>query len=296
MLFLYLMSLEGVKNMPRPIKENKNFEIRRSIVYNGKDNNFHMASMSACTDHFEIGFLISGSHHVYSTDGEWNVLKGYVGTTPLGLQHQTFYSSNEVHNGILIKYSFDIADYIKSQISTVAFNTFYNEKYHILNQEDQHIVQNIFEQMLTEYNINSSYTDSKLKALLTYLIVFVIEHQLPHDINCNYAKKINKTINDVMRYIDSNYKNDINVNNICKTFGFSPAHFSRLFKQNTGEVFSRYLTKVRLEHAIVLLSNTDKSIDEIAYECGFNSISYFSYSFKKEFLVSPLKYRMHMND
>lgn len=79
--------------------------------------------------------------------------------------------------------------------------------------------------MLTEYNINSSYTDSKLKALLTYLIVFIIEHQLPHDLDCNYDKKINKNINDVMRYIDSNYKNDINVNNICKTFGFSPSHF-----------------------------------------------------------------------
>ncbi|MBP7882506.1 MAG: helix-turn-helix transcriptional regulator, partial [Lachnospira sp.] len=49
-----------------------------------------------------------------------------------------------------------------------------------------------------------------------------------------------------------------------------------------------------LEHAIVLLSNTDKQIDQIAYECGFKSTSYFSYSFKKEFLVSPLKYRMQM--
>lgn len=255
-----------------------------------------MASMSACIDHFEIGFLISGSHHVYSTNGEWDVLKGYVGTTPIGLQHQTFYTSNEVHNGILIKYSFDIADRIKSEISATAFNRFYNEKYHILNQEDQHTVQNIFEQMMTEYNINSSYTDSKLKALLTYLIVFIIEHQLPHNINCNSVKKINKNINDVMRYIDSNYQDDINADIICKTFGFSQSHFSRLFKQNTGEVFSRYLAKVRLEHAIVLLSNTDKSIDEIAYECGFNSTSYFSYAFKKEFLVSPLKYRMRIND
>lgn len=50
------MSLEGIKNMPRPIKDNKNFEISRSIVYNGKDNNFHMASMSACTDLLRLVF------------------------------------------------------------------------------------------------------------------------------------------------------------------------------------------------------------------------------------------------
>ena len=60
-------------------------------------------------------------------------------------------------------------------------------------------------------------------------------------------------------------------------------------------IFVNYLAKERLEHAIVLLSNTDKPIDQIAYECGFKSTSYFSYAFKKEFLVSPLKYRMQMN-
>ena len=129
--------------------------------------------------------------------------------------------------------------------------------------------------MLTEYNINSPYSDSKLKALLTYLIIFfIIEHELSHDIkNGSQGKKINKNINDVMRYIDSNYMNDINMDNICKTFKFSSSHFSSLFKQNTGEAFSRYLSKVRLEHAIVLLSNTDKPIDQIAYECGFKSAS-----------------------
>ncbi len=281
--------------MPRPIKDGKNFEITRSIILNGKDINYHMASMSACTGHYEIGFQVSGSHHTYSTDGEWDILSGYVGTIPLGLQHQTFSTSNATRNSILIKYSFEIAEYIKSEISAAAFNRFYNERYHILNQEDRHIVQNIFENMLTEYNINSPHTDAKLKAILTYLIIFIMEHQLQHDESCQYNKKINKNISDVMRYIDTNYMDNINVNSICKIFGFSPSHFSRLFKENTGEAFSKYLSKVRYEHAIVLLSKTDKSIDEIAYECGFKSTSYFSYAFKKNFLVSPLKYRMQTN-
>ena len=93
------------------------------------------------------------------------------------LPYMSIYTSNETHNSILIKYSFDIADYIKSEISAVSFNRFYAEKYHILNQEDQQVVRNIFEKMLTEYNINSPYSDSKLKALLTYLIIFIIEFE-----------------------------------------------------------------------------------------------------------------------
>ena len=60
--------------MPRPIKDGNNFEINRSNDYNGKDINFHMPSMSACIKHYEIGFQISDSHHVYSTDREWDIL------------------------------------------------------------------------------------------------------------------------------------------------------------------------------------------------------------------------------
>ena len=103
------------------------------------------------------------------------------------LPYMSIYTSNETHNSILIKYSFDIADYIKSEISAVSFNRFYAEKYHILNHEDQQVVRNIFEKMLTEYNINSPYSDSKLKALLTYLIIFIIEHELSHDINGSHG-------------------------------------------------------------------------------------------------------------
>ena len=42
--------------MPRPIKDGNNFEINRSIVYNGKDINFHMPSMSACIKHMRLVF------------------------------------------------------------------------------------------------------------------------------------------------------------------------------------------------------------------------------------------------
>ena len=45
------------------------------------------------------------------------------------LPYMSIYTSNETHNSILIKYSFDIADYIKSEISAVSFNRFYAEKY-----------------------------------------------------------------------------------------------------------------------------------------------------------------------
>lgn len=290
MLFIYY-ALELENTMPRPIKNGKNFEVSQSIVINGKENNYHMAAMCACTDHYEMGFLLSGDHHTYSTNGEWDMHSGYVGTIPLGLLHQTFSTSDVTRNTIIIKFSFSVAEYIKSEISSATFAKFYNDRFHILSARDQRFVQSLFEQMLTEYNTISDYTEKKLTSLLTYTIIYIIEHELSKDYSFENTSRISKDINEVIRFIDSNYQDDISVDSICKMYGFSPAHFSRTFNKNVGEPFSTYLAKVRFEHAVVLLTHTDKSIDIIAYECGFRSISYFSSAFKKEYGMSPTKYR-----
>ncbi|MCM1254234.1 MAG: helix-turn-helix domain-containing protein [Clostridium sp.] len=276
--------------MPRPIKNKSNFEVTKSITYNGKSTNAHMAALSAVTDHFEIGLTISGDRHVYSTDGEWDMHSGYVGTSPLNLPHQSYSVSDAVYAGILVKYSFAIADSIKSDLTPASFNKFYNERFHILNAADSIYIRQLFEQMLTEYKIQTPYTDLKLKSLLELIIIYVMEHQI-NAVHTSKCTDFNTHVNDAMRYIESNYADAITLDRVCKRFGFSPAHFSRLFKQVTGDTFSAYLSKVRLENAVTMLITTDKSIESIAFECGFNSISYFSFAFKKNFHKSPLKYR-----
>ena len=276
--------------MPRPIKSKSNFEVTKTFTYNGRSSNAHMAAMAAVTDHFEIGMTITGDRHVYSTDGEWDMHSGYVGTSPLNLPHQSYSISDTVYEGILVKYSFSVADSIKSDLSPAVFNKFYNERFHILNTADRIYVQQLFEQMLMEYKMKTPYTDIKLKALLELIIIYIMEHQLHHTcqkVNTNF----NSHISNAMRYIESNFVDKITLHDVCKKFGFSPAHFSRLFKQVAGDTFSTYLSKVRLEHAVTMLTTTDKSVEEIAFACGYNSISYFSSVFKKNFLKSPLKYR-----
>jgi AraC-like DNA-binding protein len=57
--------------------------------------------------------------------------------------------------------------------------------------------------------------------------------------------------------------------------GLSPAHFSHVFKQCTGMPFTRHVQRVRLDEAKRLLSRTEKSVSEICFACGFNSLSNF---------------------
>ena len=94
-----------------------------------------------------------------------------------------------------------------------------------------------------------------------------------------------------MRYMESNYHLDIDVQSLASQLGFSRAYFSTLFQKNTGETPYHYLTKLRITRAQTYLQSSALSVEEIAYSVGFSSLQRFSEMFKKECGVSPLQYR-----
>ncbi len=83
--------------------------------------------------------------------------------------------------------------------------------------------------------------------------------------------------------------------NVCEELGISVSYMSLLFKKDKDTTFVKYLTKVRIEKAQELLKLTGDRIVEIAEQCGFNDVYYFSHCFKKYMGVSPKKYREEKN-
>ena len=99
-------------------------------------------------------------------------------------------------------------------------------------------------------------------------------------------------INEARDYILSNYTNaELSLEIICRHLHLSPAYFSSLFKKETGQTYINYLTDIRLNKAVELLSTTDEKTYMIAEKVGYLEQNYFSYVFKKKFGVSPTKYR-----
>ena len=83
----------------------------------------------------------------------------------------------------------------------------------------------------------------------------------------------------------------ISRNTLAKKFNISPGYVSNLSKKYMGMSFSETKLHYQLEHAENLLRNTLLNIDEIAYECGFNSSNYFIRCFKKKHGQTPHVYR-----
>ncbi len=99
------------------------------------------------------------------------------------------------------------------------------------------------------------------------------------------------------KYIEDNYSDcEFSVDKICRYLGVSASYFSTIFKKETGMSFVSYLAKVRLEHAVELLNNTDEKSYYIAEQVGYLEPNYFSYVFKKQYGVSPTKYRAIRKD
>ncbi len=80
---------------------------------------------------------------------------------------------------------------------------------------------------------------------------------------------------------------DISLGEVARHCSVSEGHLSRMFHHSTGLTFREYLTQVRVERAKSLLTHSARSITEIAFESGFQSLSQFHRAFRKAYGVSP---------
>ncbi|MEO6819239.1 MAG: AraC family transcriptional regulator [Ginsengibacter sp.] len=87
-------------------------------------------------------------------------------------------------------------------------------------------------------------------------------------------------------FIDKNYADKIDVENISGEAYFSKFHFTRLFKKIYGKTPYQYLTSVRIDNAILLFKK-EKSISDVCFLVGFESLTSFTGLFKKYVGVSP---------
>jgi AraC-like DNA-binding protein len=90
---------------------------------------------------------------------------------------------------------------------------------------------------------------------------------------------------------DARYFEPLDVDHMAKAAGLSRAHFSREFRQAFGDSPHAYLLTRRLERAAALLRGTDRSVAEICFSVGLQSVGSFTTSFRRMFGVPPAAYR-----
>lgn len=103
--------------------------------------------------------------------------------------------------------------------------------------------------------------------------------------------KDKRTIDDIVRYVEQRYMDDLSLLDIASAFFVSREYVSRKFKQEFGINFSDYLATYRIDKAKRLMQNPHLKIAQIAEMVGFRDVKYFSKVFKKQEGLSPKAYR-----
>lgn len=98
-------------------------------------------------------------------------------------------------------------------------------------------------------------------------------------------------ISKVFLYVEKEFQASITLKKAASIINLSESAFCKFFKRVSGKTFSDYTNEIRIAHACKLLIETDKSIGEIAFQCGFESLTYFNRVFLRKKNMKPSIYR-----
>ena len=145
--------------------------------------------------------------------------------------------------------------------------------------------------LLSEAKNKSEFYDIISQDLLEVLLVNIIR-RTNIDLKISDTKKHNHKCAYIQNYIEANFSEDITLDTLCDISYMNKYYLVHSFKKFSGITPIKYLNNRRLKEACFLLKTTDHSISQISNIIGMSSQSYFAQSFKKEYNLSPLEYRI----
>lgn len=140
---------------------------------------------------------------------------------------------------------------------------------------------------LSRFKSSVRYLENSIKNSNEYLInhfvedIFVMLHQ----------NNINDTVSSCINYFNANMEKALNLDMLAEKFHTSKQWLISQFKRYTEKTPIEYLNALRIQRGKTLLANSNFTVGEIARQCGFENVYYFSNSFKKQTKTSPTQYR-----
>ncbi|MBR5152870.1 MAG: helix-turn-helix transcriptional regulator [Clostridia bacterium] len=140
-------------------------------------------------------------------------------------------------------------------------------------------------------SINPAYRISALSAffeIISYIAKGIAKYNV-QEVNQNLPQNVSR----ILTYINKNFASIKNINDLASTFHISIATLERYFKKHLSMTPKRYLEDKKLSNACMLLRQ-NYSVTDACFESGFDDYSHFITIFKRNFHITPLKYKKNL--
>jgi len=156
-------------------------------------------------------------------------------------------------------------------------------------------MEELYEKMYREYNIKEDGYIEMVRAYVIELLVMIFRLYRKKESPTKSAESNrNLIIDKVIRYIQLNYSQDFNLNDLSFMTFLSRNYLCKLFKDCTGMTITEYAQKIRIEEACKLLKETDKKVINICFDVGYNDVKFFNKVFKRVTGKTPREYRKNV--
>jgi AraC-like DNA-binding protein/quercetin dioxygenase-like cupin family protein len=258
----------------------------KMFVFEGKDGNYVREKQWHRS--IEIFALYKGELEFYVNETKY----------PLAPGEFMLVNSNEIHSIRSPKKNFTIV----LQIPLVTFEKYYtDEKFiyftHSSRLEDEEIM-TLIRAMYENYLARACGYELKVQSQFYLLVYHLVTKYRKTEVDSGLirnTKGLDK-LSRIMSYLKDNYNKDLSLENLAKTFGYSPTYLSRMFQKYAQTSYKVCLDNIRLEHATKDLVNTNLTIGEIAMNHGFANSKAFARTFETRYGILPSIYRKRLNE
>ena len=239
-------------------------------------------------DHYEILYVYPIVREIFVNNDIYYTSSNTLAFFRPGLAHKTTSSATTSSERYILSF-------------TPEFITPFNELFHLnleelfdtplRNYSDEQIkeIRIILKKMVNESK-KSIENNPEFLILLMHLFLLLKKGKstLPY-------KHQTVSFNNILDYINENYVENINLDDICKHFYITKSNLCHKIKSHTGKTFSHFISDIRIEKACILLRTTSDSVNKIANAIGYTDPFNFSKQFKKKTGMSPTEYRKTNN-
>jgi AraC-like DNA-binding protein len=243
------------------------------------------------------------------------VLKGH-GTRFIGDSIKTFKSGELIFTGPHLPHIWrsDEAYFSrKSNLHTEGIVIYFNENFlgeHILEKEEMVVLMKLFSRSkrgLEFYGAKKNLVIAMIEELtrlqgipsviqlLKILDMLASSKEYHYISSRGYDEILNQSetdrLNMVYEYVLKNFRQRIALGELAEMLHMTPTSFSRYFSMKNNKPFSSFVSEIRIRHACKLLTETENTIEQICYECGFNTLSNFNRKFREIMLKKPSQYK-----